>query len=194
MPIDHVRVDRLGRRVGVFHPVHAVWTPEREDLTRAVTGPLVASAAIRESEVKYVASLGERQSRHARLIRKRIERAHLVVFSPLPAPSFSFPPPPGRIGLTPLPFALARTGFNRKRRPGLATRTARHYNRAPHYGTQPHQRQRTHALPNVHVVYPLVVAYLVMKCDSLTALDNSKSIAVSESHLDRKSTRLNSSH
>ena len=56
MPEDEVRVALGGWCVRVFHPVHAVRAPECDDLARAVTGPLVAPAAVRQPQVEDLAA------------------------------------------------------------------------------------------------------------------------------------------
>ena len=103
--------------------MHAVGAPEGDDLTRAMTGPLVASTAVREPEVKDLAGFRQRQRRRPRLIRKGIERADFVVLPHDPAPPFPFSHP--RIDSAwAASCSRSRTGWSRARAP-LRLRGAR---------------------------------------------------------------------
>ena len=154
------------RCVGVFHPVDAVGAPERDDLARAVTGPLVASSAVGQSEIKDLAGFGQGQRRCPRLIRERIERADLVVLAPCPSPSLSLLPT-ARSNLPAPPLSRFLAGWSRRASAAPASRRAPHGNTAaaPMMAPKP-KSVSVRTLCRTFIVDPLLLYQSVTDCRS----------------------------
>ena len=157
VPVDMVGVLVRRRCVGVVHPVHAIGAAERDDLARAVPGPFKAAAAVRQTQVEDLTLFRERQRRRARRIRKRVQRSHLVVLTPDPAPSLALLPSTRWVSLSgECGWADVESSAGpARRRPGLLTAMAPRGGQADagdDPGTQ--DRQSSPRTSRVHLVSP----------------------------------------